>query len=229
MVATTRSSSKPRRPSTPKDYASAPLKQKPSSTETKLYPTVALSDTVSAVAHFYGFYVMIERQGQTSHLPACGFLTVAIAASFGVLRFGFDQQKFKTINGDFANFAAFAGLPTLAKQYQLFDFLRKLNDVGYLFFFTLLSVMLSAMFKGKGDEENFKLAKTGCAIVFFILPLVMGAVKSQHWELAATVALFAGGAIFFGSDRENVRFGMLKENWFHVILAICAYKFAHLL
>jgi hypothetical protein len=73
-----------------------------------LYPTVAISDAFNAFCHLLAAVIVYQRGNS---LAMIGFLTVAFAATVGVLRFGFNEDRYALANGHLADLSAFVGLP----------------------------------------------------------------------------------------------------------------------
>ena len=68
----------------------------------KQLPTVAVSDAFNVAGHLLGAQVVWERDDKAA---ALGFLLIAVAATVGVLRFGFSERLFAKANGDLADLA----------------------------------------------------------------------------------------------------------------------------
>jgi hypothetical protein len=89
----------------------------------KLYPTVAVSDGFFAGCLFYA----AQQLAQAQPAAAQGLRIVGLAASFGVLRFGFLPRVFTRYNENMARLAAAVGFPLLCLA-----FVRRIAEAGSL-------------------------------------------------------------------------------------------------
>jgi chromate transport protein ChrA len=145
-----------------------------------------------------------------------------MAATVGVYRFGFDEG-FAGANGDLADIAAFVGLPLVGIDYMAHrvDFLQ-----AYAAWFNSHSMVVAlVMFEGltrSMKKEVRELAKTLTNILFFVLPVAIGAYKSNDIHALFAIVAFVVAAIVITPDRNKYIFGFRCENWFHYIIALCA-------
>lgn len=121
-----------------KSDAAAPRASPAVDDDPTLFPTVAVSDAVNAIAQAAAAWLVLP----VSYIASLGFLLVAAAAAFGTGRFGFSVRIFRTGHDSLVELSAFAGLPLVgyaAAQYVLSEQTLKLIDP------TVLAVLLAAL------------------------------------------------------------------------------------
>jgi len=179
-----------------------------------LYPSVAVSDGLQALMHFYAASLC---PGSTASL---GLVSVGVAGLSGVLRFGVDEANFRDANGALADLAGFAGLPLVGLAFITPHIrLATKADVTLCTLFSLL--FLEAASRGVVDSQREAL-KVIVNVTLFILPLVHHAVKAGDASLAFAVAVFVTSTVVIGVDRHKLFLGMRCENWFHYCIGITA-------
>ena len=136
-----------------------------------LFPTVAISDAVNAIAHAVAAWLVLPA----SYIASLGFVLVAAAAAFGTGRFGFSVRLFRPGHDSLVELSAFAGLPLVgyaAAQFILSEQTLKLIDP------TVLVVLLAAL--GGVARGLPKAAVDGVRAVVvaltFIIPVVAAGV-----------------------------------------------------
>ena len=178
-----------------------------------LYPTIAVSDSVNAGGHYIAAFLCL----QSGHREAmCGFLSVAIAATIGVLRFGCHEELFADANSATADFAAYVGLPlvgkaftvTLAGYSPVFGFLSGLDSIVYVFILSMFEQVVRST-KLKDDLKVFP------NVFLYIIPACLASWDKADWSCLAGLALFVFAAVVIGPAREETLFGVRRENLFH--------------
>lgn len=180
-----------------------------------IYPTIAISDLFMAACHYWAFWQLIT----SGHEPqAFGFLLVAFACSWGVLRFGFSESAFKGLNEDFAQLAGRVGLPLVGST-----LLPQLNlGLGLLAtpFATLVALFAGHTVCARMGPKPKELVQTLLNLFFFVLPIGALANKYEDTQLAGGLSLFLVAGLVIGPDRQRLLFGIRRENLFHYGLGI---------
>ena len=186
-----------------------------------LYPTIAVSDAFLATCHFLGAALLFPR----SSLAAVGFTLVALAGTFGVLRFGVSEKKFSPINDALADTAAMVGLPFvgLFAQSMLARPALPVDGDGVVAIGALL--FLQGVSRGL-SPALLEIVKIVLNLVCFIVPLGAVAMTRGDYTLAAAVVAFIVGGVLVGDDRHKCLFGVRCENLFHYILGVSTYLIA---
>ena len=191
-----------------------------------LYPTVAISDTFNAAGNLAAAWTCYA----CGHRAASyGFLTVGIAATVGVLRFGFSERAFAKANGDLADAAAFVGLPLVG-----LDFATRAvagddgiaaasgDDTARAFLVLLLALSLARSL----SPAAFENAKVVLNVACLVGPVFLHAYRSGDWQAAAAIGIFAFAGIVITADRHRCILGVRCENWFHYFLGSSLYWLA---
>ena len=182
-----------------------------------LYPTVAISDTFNAAGNYMAAWTCMSCNHQAA---AYGFLVVAIAASVGVLRFGFSERAFAKANGDLADAAAFVGLPLVGLDFLIHP--AGSDEISRAFFVLLLALSLSRSL----SEGALELAKIVLNVACLVGPVLVHAHRAGDWQAAAAIGTFAFAGIVIGADRHRCLLGVRRENWFHYFLGSSLYWLA---
>lgn len=188
-----------------------------------LYPTVAISDAFNAILHLIAAYISFHYQ---NYLACIGYLTVCFAATIGVLRFGFNENRYAATNGHLADLSAFVGLPCVG-----YTFLRR---ISYLQSWnnhlnpTVLMVSLAII---EASSRNFKpnyrdLVKIFVNLLFFVLPVTISSILGKDWVTFAAIIFFVFAGLVVKPERHQYLFGVRRENLFHYMIGIAAYFIA---
>lgn len=185
-----------------------------------LYPTVAVSDAFMAGCHYWAARSLWDA-GQEPQ--ALGFFVVAVAASAGVLRFGFSESMFARANEDLAALAGRVGLPlvgaTLLPRLQLVP-------AAASGFTTPLSIAVALAVHGQivglFGKTGRELLQVLLNLAFFLGPLGVLASRRQDAVLAAGLGLFAVAGVVVGPERHRCIAGVRRENLFHYGLGTAA-------
>ncbi|GMH53981.1 hypothetical protein TrVE_jg10199 [Triparma verrucosa] len=186
-----------------------------------LYPTVAVTDTVNAAAHYYAAAVCFNADRSEA---AWGFLTVAFAATIGVARFGFHEHLFAKTNGDLADFAAFVGLPlvgrsfmpSLAPFWSFYPYCAKLTSFEYIITLCFVEQITRALPKIKDDLKVLP------NVLLFVVPVLLSSYQREEWECFIGMIIFVVSAVVIKPEREKYLFGCRRENLFHWGISIAA-------
>ena len=132
-----------------------------------LFPSVAFSDAINALAHAAAACIVLP----ISLYAAIGFSLVAVAAAFGTARFGFSARIFRPANESVAELAAFIGLPlvgfAVAAQFVNPDLVEAIDPT--IFVVTLATV--GALARGL-PKEHADAVRTAIVAPSFIIPVV---------------------------------------------------------
>jgi len=182
-----------------------------------VYPTVAISDGVMAVATWTASNESF-RKGRTD--VAFGLGIVALASTAGALRFGFAPKVFAGLNNVLAAYAGRVGMPLVcvgfaASRGALPDILPS------SFPFTILLVLVLAAFFSR-TYFSFNLQELYTTIVNVVaLNLLLYAEEYLRNPMAVVaVLLYVFAGLLVGSDRHRYILGVRRENIFHYLLAI---------
>jgi len=133
----------------------------------RLFPSVAFSDAINALAHAAAAWIVLPK----SLYAAIGFTLVAVAAAFGAARFGFSARIFRRANESVAELAAFIGLPlvgfAVAAQFVNPDLVEAIDP-------TIVVVALAtvgAIARGL-PKEHADAVRTAIVAPAFIIPVV---------------------------------------------------------
>jgi hypothetical protein len=187
----------------------------------------------NVAGHLYGAYLCYDR----NPMAAIGLCYVAVAATAGVFRFGFNREAFLPANSTWADLAGFVGLPlvghyvtrpfllttsVVAASPQLHRIVAGLTDPAA--FLSILTFWYTGVNAYTTKNEKLRdLLRTVTAFLFFVLPLSLDAFFLQDYPLLASVLLFMFGGVAVGADRNKLLFGVRRENWFHYIITVAAY------
>lgn len=146
---------------------------------------------------------------------------VAVAASAGVLRFGFSESTFSRANEDLAALGGRVGLPIAG--YSLLKTLHVLPPALNVSPFAALAVLLinNSLIASMGRAAH-ELANAVLNLCLFVIPLGLTAWRQNDLLLAAGVTLFAATGLVVGNDRHRCLFGIRRENIFHYGLGSAA-------
>mmetsp|Transcript_10560 Transcript_10560/g.20981 ORF Transcript_10560/g.20981 Transcript_10560/m.20981 type:complete len:244 (-) Transcript_10560:871-1602(-) len=178
-----------------------------------LYPTIAVSDSVNAGGHYVAAYICAQSGYSEA---AWGFLSVAVAATIGVLRFGFDEDLFADANGATADFAAYVGLPLVGKAFTaqlagyspVFGFLSGIDSIAYVFFLS----MFEQVVRSTKLKDDLKVLPN---VFLYVIPVALASWNKADWSCLAGLALFVFAAVVIGPAREETLLGVRRENLFH--------------
>lgn len=187
-----------------------------------LFPTVAISDCFMGVCHVIASHT---AYAQGAHEAAAGFALVALANFVGVLRFGYSETYFATVNGDLADLAAYVGLPLVghhfASEWPLVQ--------PYLpspFPFVVGCAAILTLRKSAPDAVD-----DACRVLFnvlcFVAPVAVVSYQARDWTTFAGIVLFLVAAVPIGPDRHSTLLGVRRENIFHYALGVSALLLAH--
>ena len=177
------------------------------------YPTVAISDSFNVVGHL----VAAQLAVRASQLDAAfGFLTVVVAATVGVYRFGFDEGYARP-NGDLADVAAVIGLPLVGRAFLPSHYID-LCDLNAVVVLLAMWEALSRSF----SKDLRELSKVLTNVLLFVGPILHHSYAAADLCTAASVLLFAFAGVVIGPDRDRFLFGVRRENWFHYAIGIAA-------
>ena len=185
-----------------------------------LQPTVAISDAFNAAGHALAAALVWHRDDKCA---AYGFVIVALAATAGVLRFGFSEQLFARLNKHLAHTSAFIGLPLVGVSFAQawLEVALGTSDVLLLMVgLVLLSVAALSL-----PDKLLELAKILVNLVAFLAPIVGHAHKLGDLRTAAGVALFAVAGIWIGGG-QGLIFGVKRVNVFHYAIGLASYMLA---
>ena len=186
--------------------------------EPQLYPSIAISDAVNAAGHALAAHMLWSSE----RLAALGFLIVALAASVGVLRFGFDERTFTQANSDLAELSAFVGLPLVGAAFaQRSGLVGRGGDASIVVGCVITCVLARSL--ARGTKE---LAKILLNLVLFLMPVAYHSYTSNDKRTGAAIAAFAVAGIVIGSDHDRLLFGVRRVNIFHYAIGACSYSIA---
>lgn len=185
------------------------------------HPTIAISDAFNAAGHALAAQLVWQRQDKSA---ALGFLLVALAASVGVLRFGFAEKTFARCNGDLAHLSAFLGLPMVGFSFaqEWLDWSPSCAD-AQIIIVALCAVAAMANSLPCNVLEFFKVLFNAA---LFLLPVAGYSVARRNMVSGGGIALFSVAGILIGSDREKTIFGVRCENLFHYAIGAASYAIA---
>jgi hypothetical protein len=186
-----------------------------------LYPTVAISDAFNAFFHFLAAYIVYQRE---NYIAMIGFLTVAFAASVGVLRFGFNEERYALANGHLADLSAFVGLPCVG-----ISFLANIPNVQILRTNHTVLVVSLAIIEAlsRSFPPLFRdLTKIIVNLLFFVLPVATSSFLQKDWKTFTAIVLFVMAGLVVKPERHQYLFGVRRENWFHYMIGVAAYLIA---
>ena len=189
-----------------------------------LYPSLAISDCVTVTGHAIAA-LMCYKGGLLR--SAAGFLSVSIAGSIGVYRFGFDEG-FAAIHANLTDLAAFVGLPLVGYDYLLYRcpgtlrlVAQKTDPVIFALFLVLIETFTRSMHPSTRES-----IRTIINAGLFVIPALIGAYTYNNTNAVIAILLFLTAAIVIGPERHKYLFGLRREAWFHYIIGVCAYFIA---
>lgn len=187
-----------------------------------LYPTVAVSDAFNAAGCFAA--AAIAHEGAPA-LPAwIGFLIVAIAATVGMVRFGFAESLLARTNADLAGLAAILGLPIVGLSFALKWGVVSADGGQQLAFVACCAVVYAC--SASLPEGAQELLKVVWNLFLFIGPVAgYGAARGDR-ALLASVGLFAVAGTVVGGSKDKSMLGMLNVNLFHYMIGLANYGIA---
>ena len=188
-----------------------------------LLPTVALSDAFAMMGYlFAASYAFHEG----FHLACCGFCLVALAAGFGVLRFGLSESLFAAPHEAMAAAAAFVGLPCVGLYFFPWPALHSMS-AGLLPLMNdslhaplvISFACVEAATRGTTPAVR-ELSKILMNLVLFVVPVIHHTYSHQNWEGLGAILLFTVAGL--NTDKHKTLFGMRMVNWFHYIIGATA-------
>jgi len=186
--------------------------------------TIAVSDAFNVFGHAFAAAIAL-RAG--NRLAALGFASVALAAAFGVLRYGVCPPGFRAANKAYANLAGFVGMPLVGYNSWkalggVAAFCNALqcctaakaggDEIDYI---VVVLVLFGAVSAGVKTPAGMDLARVAVNVVFFVAPVVFAAIAGANWALVASVAGYVFAAAVITPDEERCLFGVRRVNWFH--------------
>jgi hypothetical protein len=186
-----------------------------------LYPTVAISDAFNAALHLLAAQIAYQHHNYTGMI---GFLNVALAASVGVLRFGFNEDRYALANGHLADLSAFVGLPCVG-----FSFLMDIPMIQDLPIHPIILVVSLAMIEALSrsfSPGHRELAKILVNLTFFVAPVAISSIVQKKWMTFGAIAFFVIAGLVVKPERHQYLFGIRRENIFHSMIGIAAYFIA---
>jgi hypothetical protein len=189
-----------------------------------LYPSLAISDCVTVAGHAAAALMCYEGGLLRS---AAGFLSVSIAGSIGVYRFGFDEG-FSTLHANLTDMAAFVGLPLVGYDYLLYRCPGSLRLVAQKIdpIIFALCLVLAETFTRSMHPSKRELIRTVINAGFFVVPAFIGAYAHNNTNALVAIVLFLIAAVVIGPERHKYLLGLRREDWFHYIIGVCAYFIA---
>jgi hypothetical protein len=186
-----------------------------------LYPTVAISDAFNAALHLLAAQIAYEHK---NYIGMIGFLNVALAASVGVLRFGFNEDRYASANGHLADLSAFVGLPCVG--YSFF-----INNPGVQDLPIHPVVLVASLAMVEALSRSFpgpyrEILKILVNLTFFVAPVAISSVLQKKWLTFGAITLFVIAGIVVKPERHQYLFGIRRENIFHYMIGIAAYFIA---
>ncbi len=181
-----------------------------------LYPTIAISDAFNALGHLIAASIAYERE---YYVAAMGFLTVVVAATVGVLRFGFNELKYAQANGDLADISGFIGLPCVGISFLTFIPALNFNvNPG------VIAVLLTIIEAGSRSfpPQLRELAKILVNVCFFVLPVLIASILEKNWGTFLSIVLFVVAGLVVKPERHQYLFGIRRENIFHYMIGVAA-------
>jgi hypothetical protein len=186
-----------------------------------LYPTVAISDAFNAAFHLLAAQIAYQHHNYTGMI---GFLNVALAASVGVLRFGFNEDRYALANSHLADLSAFVGLPCVG-----FSFLMDIPMIQDLPIHPIILVVSLAMIEALSrsfSPGHRELAKILVNLTFFVAPVAISSIVQKKWMTFGAIAFFVIAGLVVKPERHQYLFGIRRENIFHSMIGIAAYFIA---
>ena len=195
----------------------------------KTRPTVAVSDAFNAIGHAIAALWAFKAGDR---MMALGFASVALAASFGVLRFGVCPPGFRNLNNVFATLAGFVGMPLVG--YSTWKSLGGLSavcntlncctskqgdEVDYIVLTLVVYGMVSATVV---TECGLDLARTVVNALGFVIPTAIRAYQTKDARLGATLAAVMAVAVVIGADNDRLFMGFRRVNFFHYAIGAAA-------
>lgn len=173
------------------------------------YPTIAVSDFVLSSVAWACVYEGFLLHGQL--FPAFGYMLVAIASAFGVLRFGFSPLKFRALNETTAETAAFVGTPMV-----IYCFLRVTPVPPESVALALFVIFTTTRTLSREIQERVVIVINA----LFISAAAWQAYLLRDTLLLASLGLFLIVGLAVGNDRHSRLLGVRRENIFHYGLAL---------
>lgn len=182
-------------------------------TSDTLFPSVAVSDAINAIAHAYAAWVVLPAS-----LPAClGFALVAAAAAVGTARFGCSARLFRPGNEALAELAAFVGLPLVGSAAVLRNAGAYFSGVDPTAFAVSLAAV-GAVVRGLPTSAA-EAVRTVLVAATFIVPVVIDGVLRGDAVMAGCGLLFAAAGLAVRPERHTFLLGLRREDWFHAMIA----------
>lgn len=179
----------------------------------KLYPSVAVSEVPMILGYLYGAYLFAGK----NDMAALGFISVALAAFFGIFRFGVATKPWQPLHAAFADLAGIVGLPCVGFQIISTRFysanMSSLQTSPATYMAANIAIYLTA--NAVLEPKRVKGVRTLASLAGFIGPVLYEAFVTKNQLLGASAILFAGLGIVVG--QRGPIFGILRENLFHYV------------
>ena len=193
----------------------------PSGSSKGLYPTIAISDAFNALMHLLAAYFAFQG---SNYVGMIGYFTVALAATVGVLRFGFNEDRYALANSNLADMAAFVGLPCVGYSFSMtLPFIKELPIHSLVLAVSLMMVeALSRSF----PPLYRHLMKVFVTLFFFVAPVTISSILRRRWWTFGAILLFVIAGLVVKPLRHEYLLGIRRENIFHYLIGVASYVIA---